>query len=144
MNQPTPSPSQEGSRIAGARRQFPSWEGLGVGSGDQCAQKNSWDSPPEPRNSRRKEAQSISGERSQSLLTSAATVLGFKARSVLENSPPARNEWEEGRGEGKLSKATTLIFKKTASSPPALTSLGGGEGVGVSRLLVRVQDCAPF
>jgi hypothetical protein len=27
MNQPTPSPSQEGSRMAGARRQFPSQKG---------------------------------------------------------------------------------------------------------------------
>ena len=32
VNQPTPSPSEEGSRTPGARTQFPSWEGLGVGS----------------------------------------------------------------------------------------------------------------
>ena len=37
MNRPTPSPSQEGSGTAGARLQFPSWEGLGVGSGEQIA-----------------------------------------------------------------------------------------------------------
>ena len=30
---PTPNPSQEGSRTVDTRRQFPSWEGLGVGSG---------------------------------------------------------------------------------------------------------------
>src|SRR5258705_9618971 len=32
MNQPTPDPSQEGSKIADAPSQFPSWEGSGVGS----------------------------------------------------------------------------------------------------------------
>src|SRR6266536_2900214 len=32
MNRPTPTPSEEGSTIAGARREFPSWEGSGVGS----------------------------------------------------------------------------------------------------------------
>jgi len=32
MNQPTPDPSKEGSKTADARRQFPSWEGSGVGS----------------------------------------------------------------------------------------------------------------
>ena len=37
MNRPTPNPSQAGSRPADARRQFPSWEGLGVGSGAQSA-----------------------------------------------------------------------------------------------------------
>jgi len=31
-NQPTPNPSQEGSKVAEARPQFPSWEGSGVGS----------------------------------------------------------------------------------------------------------------
>jgi NADH:ubiquinone oxidoreductase subunit F (NADH-binding)/NADH:ubiquinone oxidoreductase subunit E/Pyruvate/2-oxoacid:ferredoxin oxidoreductase delta subunit len=30
-NQPTPSPSQEGNKATGARGQFPSWEGSGVG-----------------------------------------------------------------------------------------------------------------
>ncbi len=33
MNRPTPNPSKEGSRTADARRQFPSLEGSGVGSG---------------------------------------------------------------------------------------------------------------
>ena len=33
MNRPTPSPSEEGSKTPNARLQFPSWEGLGVGSG---------------------------------------------------------------------------------------------------------------
>jgi len=37
MNQPTPNPSQEGSKTANACRQFPSWEGLGVGSGAQSS-----------------------------------------------------------------------------------------------------------
>ena len=37
MNRPTPNPSQQGSRAAGARPQFPSWEGLRVGSGTQIA-----------------------------------------------------------------------------------------------------------
>src|SRR5213079_3086114 len=32
LNRPTPGPSQEGSRPADARRLFPSWEGLGVGT----------------------------------------------------------------------------------------------------------------
>ena len=35
MNQPTPDPSQEGSRRASALCEFPSWEGLGVGSRSQ-------------------------------------------------------------------------------------------------------------
>jgi len=30
-HEPTPYPSQEGNRTADAKRQFPSWEGLGVG-----------------------------------------------------------------------------------------------------------------
>ena len=34
MNRPTPDPSQEGSKRSSASRQFPSWEGLGVGSKD--------------------------------------------------------------------------------------------------------------
>jgi len=34
---PTPSPSQEGNRRLSAGSQFPSWEGLGVGSGPACA-----------------------------------------------------------------------------------------------------------
>ena len=29
--EPTPTPSSEGSEDSGARRQFPSWEGSGVG-----------------------------------------------------------------------------------------------------------------
>ena len=32
MNRPTPDPSQEGSKHSSASCQFPSWEGLGVGS----------------------------------------------------------------------------------------------------------------
>src|SRR5205809_226217 len=40
MNRPTPDPSQEGSRHASARRKFPSWEGLGVGSWSQCMRKS--------------------------------------------------------------------------------------------------------
>src|SRR6266536_2144612 len=39
MNRPTPDPSQEGSRCASAPCQFPSWEGLGVGSRSQCMRK---------------------------------------------------------------------------------------------------------
>ena len=31
-NQPTPNPSQEGSKAVDAQQQFPSWEGIGVGS----------------------------------------------------------------------------------------------------------------
>src|SRR2546427_11018677 len=37
MNQPTPYPSQEGRERSPAPCQFPSWEGLGVGSWSQCA-----------------------------------------------------------------------------------------------------------
>jgi len=45
--------------------------------------------PHEPRSSRREEAHSFSGEGSQSLLTSAATVQGFNARRLAwENSLP--------------------------------------------------------
>jgi hypothetical protein len=40
MNQPTPFPSQEGSKHSTALSQFPSWEGLGVGSWSQCIRKN--------------------------------------------------------------------------------------------------------
>src|SRR5438876_10692885 len=36
MNRPTPDPSEEGSRRRSASCQFPSWEGLGVGSWSQC------------------------------------------------------------------------------------------------------------
>ena len=32
MNRPTPDPSQEGSSRLSVSEQFPSWEGLGVGS----------------------------------------------------------------------------------------------------------------
>jgi len=39
MNQPTPDPSQEGSRRSSAAGRFPSWEGLGVGSWSQCMRK---------------------------------------------------------------------------------------------------------
>jgi len=46
MNQPTPDPSKEGSRTAGARRQFPSWEGPGVGSGAQGLDKQTIKLPP--------------------------------------------------------------------------------------------------
>ena len=35
MGRPTPDPSQEGSRCPCAPRQFPSWEGLGMGSWSQ-------------------------------------------------------------------------------------------------------------
>ena len=44
--------------------------------------------PHEPRSSRRKEAPSISAGRSQSLLTSAATVRGFNARTFSGKSLP--------------------------------------------------------
>ena len=40
MNRPTPDPSQEGSRQSSVRREFPSWEGLGVGSWSQCMRKS--------------------------------------------------------------------------------------------------------
>src|SRR2546425_11630955 len=36
MNQPTPDPSQEGSRQSSVSCQLPSWEGSGVGSWSQC------------------------------------------------------------------------------------------------------------
>src|SRR5213593_2858674 len=39
MNQPTPDPSQEGSRHWSASCPFPSWEGLGVGSWCQRMRK---------------------------------------------------------------------------------------------------------
>ena len=35
MNRPTPDSSQEGNRHPSAQREFPSWEGLGVGSWSQ-------------------------------------------------------------------------------------------------------------
>ena len=46
MNRPTPNPSKEGSRPVNARAQFPSWEGLGVGSGEQIANARSWSLSP--------------------------------------------------------------------------------------------------
>ena len=45
MKQPTRNPSQEGSRTADAQRQFPSWEGLGVGSWYRCAVKKTLSLP---------------------------------------------------------------------------------------------------
>ena len=42
MNRPIRDPSQEGSRRSSASCQFPSWEGLGVGSWSQCMRKNDW------------------------------------------------------------------------------------------------------
>src|SRR5438094_2862954 len=39
MNRPTPDLSEEGSRNRSASCQFPSWEGLGVGSWSQCMRK---------------------------------------------------------------------------------------------------------
>ena len=42
MNRPTSNPSKEGSRPVNARAQFPSWEGLGVGSGEQIANARLW------------------------------------------------------------------------------------------------------
>ena len=41
LNQPTPDPSQEGSTHSRAPSQFPSWEGLGVGSWSQCSASKS-------------------------------------------------------------------------------------------------------
>ncbi len=37
MNRPTPDPSPEGSQHSSAAGQFPSWEGLGVGSWVRCS-----------------------------------------------------------------------------------------------------------
>ena len=45
MNRPTPDPSQEGSRRPSAPFQFPSWEGLEVGSSSQCERKAKEGSP---------------------------------------------------------------------------------------------------
>src|SRR5437016_14533348 len=42
MDQPTRDPSWEGSTRSSASCQFPSWEGLGVGSWSQCIRKNEW------------------------------------------------------------------------------------------------------
>src|SRR5437016_4934916 len=39
MNRPSPDPSQEGSKRTSTPSQFPSGEGLGVGSWSQCAPK---------------------------------------------------------------------------------------------------------
>src|SRR5439155_18776706 len=41
MKRPTPCPSQEGSNCSSASSWFPSWEGLGVGSGAQCTASKS-------------------------------------------------------------------------------------------------------
>ena len=41
MNRPTPDPSQEGSKRSSASSQFPSWEGLGVGSWSQITASKS-------------------------------------------------------------------------------------------------------
>jgi hypothetical protein len=50
MNRPTPTPFPEGSRTAGARLQFPSWEGSGVGSGEQIVSLGgSWNLSPSRR-----------------------------------------------------------------------------------------------
>ncbi len=45
MNQPTPNLSQEGSRRPSAFSQFPSREGLGVGSGPDACEKTKGHSP---------------------------------------------------------------------------------------------------
>src|SRR5438128_3012827 len=45
---PTPDPSQEGSRRSSASSQFPSWEGLRVGSGSQSIRKNRTGLPMAP------------------------------------------------------------------------------------------------
>ena len=45
MNRLTPDPSQEWSRRSSASCRFPSWEGLGVGSGSQCIRKTEGGSP---------------------------------------------------------------------------------------------------
>ena len=43
LHEPThPRPISEGSRRSSAPRQFPSWEGLGVGSWSQCTASKSW------------------------------------------------------------------------------------------------------
>ena len=40
LHEPThPDPSQEGSRQSSTRREFPSWEGFGVGSWSKCMRK---------------------------------------------------------------------------------------------------------
>ena len=40
MNRPTPGPAQERSRRSSVSCQFPSWEGLGVGSWSQCMRES--------------------------------------------------------------------------------------------------------
>ena len=81
---PAPARHQEAYHLA-ARARSQHRRGLLLTSAVSHSQ------PPEPRSSRREEAHSISGEGSQSLLTSAATVQGFKARSLGSgNSVPDR------------------------------------------------------
>src|SRR5882724_5930299 len=53
MNRRNPDPSQEGSKHSFASCQFPSWEGLGVGSWSQCIRKNRKKALHEPRKPRK-------------------------------------------------------------------------------------------
>ena len=46
MKGTTPTPTQEGSKTVDARQQFPSWEGSGVGLGEQIANAHSWSLSP--------------------------------------------------------------------------------------------------
>jgi len=63
----------------------------------------------------------------------------FDTRAKMEELPlPVRNERGEGRGEGWFSwKRISHLLS------PALSSFGGGEGVGPVQSLVRAFSCAP-
>jgi tetratricopeptide (TPR) repeat protein len=108
--------------------------------------------PPEPRRSRRKAAHSISGERSQSLLTStlrstaaedgsAATVKEFKARN-LESLPAHATRWTLG---WLLLEKLPLLALSAASS---LLTVRGHEALGALvqtnelPLLYRLENAA--
>ncbi len=84
--------------------------------------------PHEPRSSRRKEAHSESGDRSQSLLTSAATVQGFQARTCSGKSPPKGEGWGEGKQPVPFPSPSTLAIasRKQALMTLASRTLGSG------------------
>ena len=78
MNRPTPNPSREESERSSAPCQFPSWEGLGVGSWSQCMAKN------ESRLSRNRKV----GQASRLPYVRPASVRGPNARSKDSGGSP--------------------------------------------------------
>ncbi len=88
--------------------------------------------PHEPRSSRRKEAHSFSGKGSQSLLTSAATVQGFKARNL-----GSRNSFKDWL---RITNATRHNLKNLTVEIPLgrFVCLAGVSGSGKTTLVREV------